>query len=40
MLAADRTLRPGIPLRQLSEGKLISCWADEQTTTASTTDAS
>jgi hypothetical protein len=40
MLAADSTLRPGIPLRQLSHGKLISLWADERTTTASPTDAS
>lgn len=40
MLTADSTLRPGIPLRQLNEGKLISLWADKQTTTASPTDAS
>ena len=39
-LAADSTLRPGIPPRQLSEDELISFWADEQTTTAPSTDAS
>ena len=40
MLTADSILRPGIPLRQLSEAKLISFWADKQTTSASPTDAS
>ena len=40
MLAADSTLRPGIPLRQRNEGKLISLRGGEQTTSASPTDAS
>ena len=40
MLTADNILRPGIPLRQLSEAKLTSLRADEQTTSASPTDAS
>jgi hypothetical protein len=39
-LAADSSLRLGILPHQLSEDELISFWADEQTTTAPSTDAS
>ena len=37
---ADSILRPGIALRQLSQGKLISFRVGERTTSASPTGAS